>query len=75
MAVDIDLGMIVGVEVVVVDQKKTDRDLPVAGDIEDGKKFAEVGSRRLQTDLGRRMFGSRKDLVIAVHKSLQNRPL
>ena len=73
--VDIDLGIIVVGIAVVVGRTRMGRDLSVAEDMKDGRKFAEGGSRKLKTDLGRRMFGTRKDLVIAVRKNLRNRPL
>ena len=75
MVVDIDLGIFVVGVAVVVGRKRMGRDLSVAEDMKGGRKFAEGGSRKLQTDLGRRMFGNRKDLVIAVHKNLRIRPL
>ena len=52
-----------------------DRGLRVVGDMQVDRKFAEVGSRKWKKDLGRRMFESRKDLAIAVHKNLRNHPL
>ena len=75
--VDIDLGIIgVGVGVaVVVEQMKMDRDLEVVGDMKVGRKFAEEDNTNLKTDLGHRMFGTRKDLAIAVHRNLRNHPL
>ena len=79
--VDIDLGMIVDLEITVVGVAVVDGrtrislDLRVVEDMKDGREFAEGGNRKLKTDLGRRMFGIRKDLVIAVHKNLRNHPL
>lgn len=75
---DIDLGMDV-VDVVdvamVVDRTRMDRGLRVDVDMEVGRKFAELGSRRLKTDLGRQTFGNRKDLVIAERRNLRIHPL
>lgn len=73
--VDIDLRMIVAGAAVAVDRRRKGRDLTVVGDMKVGRKFAEVDSRRLKTDQGRRMFGNRKDLAIAVRRILRNRPL
>lgn len=73
--VDIDWGMgVVGVALV-VDRKRMGRGLRFVVDMEVDRKFAEVGSRKLKTDLDRRMFETRKDLVIAVRRSLRNHPL
>lgn len=73
--VDVEFGMVVDGGAVVVGRRRMGRDSRVVEDMKVGRKFAEVGSKRLETDLDRRMFGSRKDLVIAVHKNLQNHPL
>lgn len=73
--VDIDWGMgVVGVALV-VDRKRMGRGLRFVVDMEVDRKFAEVGSRKLKTDLDRRMFETRKDLVIAVRRNLRNHPL
>ena len=73
--VDIDSGMgVVGVALV-VDRKRMGRGLRVVVDMEVDRKFAEVGSRKMKTDLDRRMFETRKDLVIAVRRNLRNHPL
>ena len=73
--VDIDWGMgVVGVALV-VDRKRVGRGLRFVVDMEVDRKFAEVGSRKLKTDLDRRMFETRKDLVIAVRRNLRNHPL
>ena len=72
--VDIGLGKVVVGAVVDVDRKRMGRDLCVVGDIEDGRKLAEVDNKNLKRDLGHRKFGKRKDLVTAVHRNLQNRP-
>lgn len=75
---DIDLGMDV-VDVVdvamVVDRTRMNCGLRVDVGTEVGRKFAELGSRRLKTDLGRQTFGNRKDLVIAVRRNLRIHPL
>ena len=72
--VDIGLGMAVVGVAVEVDQKRMGRGLSVDEDTVADRKFAEEGSKKLKTDLGRRMFETRKDLVIAVHRNLRNRP-
>ena len=73
--VDIDWGMgVVGVALV-VDRKRMGPGLRFVVDMEVDRKFAEVGSRKLKTDLDRRMFETRKDLVIAVRRNLRNHPL
>lgn len=73
--VDIDWGMgVVGVALG-VDRKRMGRGLSFVVDMEVDRKFAEVGSRKLKTDLDRRMFETRKDLVIAVRRNLRNHPL
>lgn len=73
--VDIDWEMgVVGVALV-VDRKRMGRGLRFVVDMEVDRKFAEVGSRKLKTDLDRRMFETRKDLVIAVRRNLRNHPL
>lgn len=68
MAVRIDLGMNVVGAAAAVDRTRMGRDLRVVEDM-------KVGSRMLKTDLDRRMFGNRKDLVIEVHRNLRNHPL
>lgn len=73
MVVDIDLGMEDGVAAV-VDRRRMGRGLKVVGDMRIDRKFAVVGSTKLKTDLDHRMFGTRTNLVIAVHKNLQNHP-
>ena len=73
--VDIDWGMGVVVVALVVDRKRMGRGLRFVVGMEVDRKFAEVGSRKLKTDLDRRMFGTRKDLVIAVRRNLRNHPL
>lgn len=73
--VDIGLEMIVVGVVVVVGRTRMGRGSRAAGDMKVGRKFAGVGSRELKTDLDRRMFGTRKDLVIAVRRNLRNHPL
>lgn len=75
MVVGIDQGMDVVGAAVVVDRTRMGRDLRVVGDMKVGRRFAEEGSMMLKTDLDRRMFGNRKDLVIAVHRNLRNHPL
>lgn len=72
--VDIDLGMIVVGVVVVLGRTRMGRDLRVAGDMKVGRKFAEVDSRVLQTDLDRQMLGNQKDPVIVVRRNLRNHP-
>ena len=64
---------VVGVAVV-LGRMRMGRDLRVAGDMKVGRKFAEVDSRVLQTDLDRRMLGNQKDPVIVVHRNLRNHP-
>ena len=73
--VDIGLSMSVVEVAMVVDRRRMGRGLRIAVDMMVGRKFAELGSRRLKTDLSRQMFGNRKDLVIAVRRNLRNRPL
>lgn len=73
--VDIGLEMIVVGVVVVLGRMRMGRGSGAAGDMKVGRKFAGVGSRELKTDLDRRMFGNRKDLVIAVRRNLRNHPL
>ena len=79
--VDIDLGMFVDLGIivvgvaVVVGRTRISLDLRVVEDMKDGREFAEAGNRKLKTDLGHRMFGIRKDLVIAVRRNLRNHPL
>lgn len=73
--VDIDVGMIVVGIAVVVGRTRTGGDLRVVGDMKVGRKFAEVGNKKLKTDLNRQMFGNQKDLVIAVRRILRNHPL
>ena len=67
--------MIVVGAAVAVDGKRKGRDLGSVGDMKVGRKFAAVDSRRLKRDLGRRMFGNRKDLAIEVRRNLRNHPL
>ena len=66
--------VVVGIAVV-VGRMRMSRDSRAVGGMKVGKKFAEVGSRKLKRDLDRRMFGNRKDLVIAVRRNPQNHPL
>ena len=73
--VDTDLGTVVVGIAVVVDRRRTGRDLKVVGDMKIGRKSAEVGSKKLKTDLGHRMFGNQIDLVIAARRNHQNHPL
>lgn len=73
--IDIGLGMTVFGIAVVVDRTRTGRDLSVVEDMKVGREFAEGGSRNLKTELGHRMLGKRKDLVIAVRRNLRNHPL
>lgn len=73
--VDIDLEMLVVDIAVVAGRRRTDRGLRVVEDMKVGRKFAEVGSKKWKRDLGRQMFENRKDLAIAVHRNLRNRPL
>ena len=73
--VDIDLGTIAVGVAVAVDRRRTGGDLGVVGDMKVGKKFAEVGSRKLKRDLDHHMFESQTDLVIVVRRNLQNHPL
>lgn len=72
--VDIDLGMIVVGVAGVLGRTRMGRDLRVAGDMKVGRKFAEVDSRVLQTDLDRRMPGTQKDPVIGERRTLRNHP-
>ena len=62
------------VEVVVVDRMKMGRDWNVDGDMEVDRKFAGVDSKKMKKDLGRRMFGNRRDLVIVERKNPRNHP-
>lgn len=80
MVLDIDLGMDVVVVVVdvdvamVVDRTRMDCGLRVDVGMEVDRKFAELGSTRLKTDLGRQTFGNRKDLVIAERRNPRIHP-
>ena len=73
--VDTDLGTVVVGIAVVVDRRRTGRDLKVVGDMKVDRKSAEVDSKKLKTDLGHRMFENQIDLVIAARRNHQNHPL
>ena len=66
--------VVVGIAVV-VDRRKTGRDLKVVGGMKVGRKAAEVDSKKLKTDLGHRTFGNQIDLVIVARRNRQNHPL
>lgn len=73
--VDIDLEMsVVDVAVVAGRMRMGRAKWKSVVDMEVGRKFAEGGSKKLKTDLGHRMSGNRKDLVIAVRRNLRNHP-
>lgn len=66
--------VVVGIAVV-VDRRRTGRDLKVVGGMNVGRKVAEVDSKKLKTDLGHQMFGNQIDLVIAARRNRQSHPL